>query len=65
MLESNAMGDAPVASSDSASIVRGSIGKKLDAHLKKMVSGGYSGAVIVAKDDEIILRKGYGYAKRK
>lgn len=65
MIESIVMGGAPAATSDATRIVRGSIGKKLDTHLSKMVKNGYSGAVIVAKGGEIILRKGYGYANRE
>ena len=50
---------------DATSTVRGPIGQKLDAHLTRMVTAGYSGAVIVAKDGEVILRKGYGDANRE
>ncbi len=60
-----ARGLAQAGSADSESTVGGAIGKKLDAHLNKMVQDGYSGAVIVAKGGEIILRKGYGYANRE
>ena len=56
---------ASATSPNSTGTVRGAMGKKLDAHLTKMVESGYSGAVIVAKDGEIILRKGYGYANRE
>lgn len=50
---------------DSASTVSGPIGRKLDAHLTRMVKNGYSGAVIVAKDGKVILKKGYGLANRE
>lgn len=60
------IGSAAFAGSpDSTSFVRGPIGEKLDAHLTAIAKKGYSGAVIVAKDGEIILRKGYGVANRK
>ena len=50
---------------ESRSTVRGPIGRRLDAYLAGIVQKGYSGAVIVAKNGEIILRKGYGYANRE
>ena len=60
------IGSAAFAGSpDSTSLVRGPIGEKLDAHLTAIARKGYSGAVIVAKDGEIILRKGYGVANRR
>lgn len=58
-------GVARAGSPDSTEIVDGPIGEKLDARLNRMVKKGYSGAVIVAKDGKIILRKGYGYANRE
>lgn len=41
------------------------LGKKLDRHLNRMADDGYSGAVLVAHDGKIILRKGYGLANRE
>lgn len=58
-------GLAHAVSPDSVGTIRGPIGRKLDAHLTRMVQDGYSGAVIVARDGDIILRKGYGYANRE
>lgn len=46
-------------------VVRGPLGKRLDTQLTKMVRKGYSGTVIVAKDGEVILQKGYGHANRE
>ena len=60
-----ALGLAQAGSPSSASIVRDRIGEELDRHLAKIALKGYSGAVIVAKDGKIILRKGYGYANRE
>lgn len=60
-----AAGLADAGSPDSASTVHGPIGRKLDTHLARMVRDGYAGAVIVAQDGKIILRKGYGYANRE
>ena len=42
--------------------VAGDIGQNLDAYLSGIVPFGFSGAAIVAKDDEILLNKGYGMA---
>ena len=60
-----ALGLAQAGSPSSASIVSDRIGEELDRHLAKIALKGYSGAVIVAKDGKIILRKGYGYANRE
>jgi CubicO group peptidase (beta-lactamase class C family) len=59
------MGDGLSDEPAPAATVHGPIGIKLDAHLNRMVRKGYSGAVIVAKGGEIILRKGYGFANRE
>jgi CubicO group peptidase (beta-lactamase class C family) len=45
-------------------IVRGILGAALDTALTRLDVLGYSGAVLVARDDEIILRKAYGWADR-
>ena len=37
---------------------------KIDNYLKSSVPNGYSGSVLVAKDGEILLSKGYGWANR-
>ena len=37
----------------------------LDEYLSRMSAFGFSGAVIVEKDDQIILRKGYGFANKE
>lgn len=52
-------------SSGTETIVSGAVGRKLDAYLSKIEERGYSGAVIAAKNGEIVLRKGYGYANRE
>lgn len=48
---------------DSA-IIRGSLGTALDQYLSRLEGYGFSGAVLVAKNDEIYLSKGYGLADR-
>lgn len=45
-------------------IVRGEIGKKLDVYLTRITPFGFSGALLAAKDGEIVLNKGYGLAIR-
>jgi len=46
-------------------VVSGETGAKVDELLSRLAGFGYSGAVIVAKDGEVILSKGYGLADRK
>ena len=41
-------------------IVNGATGTTLDDYLKRAEAFGFSGALIVEKDDKIILSKGYG-----
>lgn len=45
-------------------IVKGELGKKLDEYMARITPFGFSGALLVAKDGEIILNKGYGMAIR-
>jgi CubicO group peptidase (beta-lactamase class C family) len=45
-------------------VVKGEIGQKLDTYLSRITPFGFSGALLVAKDGEIILNKGYGLAIR-
>jgi CubicO group peptidase (beta-lactamase class C family) len=45
-------------------IVRGDVGTRIDNYLTRLVPFGWSGAVLVSKDDEIVLNKGYGLANR-
>src|SRR5829696_7360898 len=45
--------------------VAGELGDKLDAHLIRATSDGFSGAVLVVKDGQVILSKGYGLASRE
>ncbi|MEA3445920.1 MAG: serine hydrolase [Bacteroidota bacterium] len=41
-----------------------SITNRIDNYLSSCVVNGYSGSVLVAKDDEILLSKGYGWADK-
>ena len=45
--------------------VAGELGDKLDAHLNRATSNGFAGAVLVVKDGQVILAKGYGMANRE
>lgn len=44
--------------------VEGDLAKKMDMYLTRITPFGFSGALLVAKDGEIILNKGYGMAIR-
>ena len=41
------------------------LGTALDDYLTNQIGGGFSGAVLVAVDGEVVLRKGYGLADRE
>lgn len=43
-------------------IVNGPLGEKLDAYLTRLAPFGFSGALLAARGDEIIINKGYGFA---
>jgi CubicO group peptidase (beta-lactamase class C family) len=49
--------------SKSKEVVHGLVGQKIDNYLQSMVKAGFRGAVLVKKDGELVLSKGYGYAK--
>ena len=46
-------------------IVSGDVAHRVDDFLTRLVPFGFSGAVLVAKDDQIILKKAYGFANRE
>ncbi|PYS89981.1 MAG: serine hydrolase [Acidobacteria bacterium] len=52
-------------SNKKGAILHGTVAKKLDDHLSKLVDKGFSGALLVAQKDRIILAKGYGFADRE
>ena len=45
-------------------LVTGDLGKSIDQYMTRTVPFGFSGALLVAKDGEIVLNKGYGFANR-
>ncbi|HEX8250366.1 MAG TPA: serine hydrolase domain-containing protein [Pyrinomonadaceae bacterium] len=50
---------------DDSIIVRGSLGQALDQYLKRLEAYGFSGSLLVAKNGQIVLSKGYGLADRE
>lgn len=40
-------------------------GETLDAYFTRLADHGFSGAVLVARGDQLLLRKGYGFADRR
>jgi CubicO group peptidase (beta-lactamase class C family) len=40
-------------------------GSSIDEYFTRLAAHGFSGAVLVARGDEVLLRKGYGFADRK
>jgi len=48
-----------------AGIVQGPLGTKVDEYMKRLADFGFSGALLVAKDDAIVLAQGYGLADRE
>ncbi|MEX2016407.1 MAG: serine hydrolase domain-containing protein, partial [Candidatus Hydrogenedentales bacterium] len=46
-------------------IVRGDVGATLDAVYEAAEADGFAGAVLIARDGEILLQKGYGLANRE
>lgn len=45
-------------------IAKTEAGKRLDIHMSALADAGFSGTVLVARDEEILLHKGYGFADR-
>ncbi len=48
-----------------APVVRGEMAARVDRYLARLVPYGFSGAVLIAKDGEVVLKKGYGLANRE
>ncbi|MHC5114429.1 MAG: serine hydrolase domain-containing protein [Planctomycetota bacterium] len=47
-----------------AGVVRGELGRELHELLSGCADWGFSGSVLVVRDDEVVLREGYGLADR-
>jgi CubicO group peptidase (beta-lactamase class C family) len=54
----------PTSGQERGEIVSGQLGVSPDKFLTEAASQGFSGAVLVAKNQEIMLQKGYGLANR-
>lgn len=49
----------------SKGIVKGNLGAKLDGQMRQLTEKGFSGVLLVAKDGQIVLDKGYGLANKE
>ena len=57
---------APAATPDlEAEVVESDAGSRLDIHMSALEDAGFSGTVLVAREGEIVLHKGYGLADRR
>jgi CubicO group peptidase (beta-lactamase class C family) len=56
---------APVNDHPTHTMLAGELGRRLDDYLNHAADWGFSGAVLVAKDNQIALAKGYGFANRQ
>jgi CubicO group peptidase (beta-lactamase class C family) len=45
-------------------VVTGELGTKLDDFLSRLADWGFAGTIVVAKDNQVVLAKGYGLADR-
>ncbi len=46
-------------------VVRGEIGKRLDEYFTSIAASGFSGVLLVVKNDQVLLSKGYGLANSR
>ena len=49
----------------SKGVVKSNLGVKLDGQMRDITQKGFSGVLFVAKDGQIVLEKGYGFANSK
>lgn len=56
---------SPMTTQAGETVVDGPLGQKMDDYLTRLTLFGFSGAVLVAKDDRVLLAKGYGLADRE
>ena len=64
MLAGALLVSAAATAEDPKEIVQGDIGEKLDAYFTALTDYGFSGAILVAKDGEVQIAKGYGPIER-
>jgi CubicO group peptidase (beta-lactamase class C family) len=60
-----AMTQSVSAASRQTAIIKGTLGRDLDAFLTRLSNEGYSGSVLVARNGNTVLEKGYGLADRE
>src|SRR5207247_5293304 len=46
-------------------VVRGDLGRRIDDYMTHLEGYGFAGALLVAKDGQVVLAKGYGLADRE
>lgn len=46
-------------------IVAGELGQRLDQYMTRLADAGYAGGVLVARQGQVVLKKGYGLADRE
>lgn len=49
----------------SVSVRKGELAERVDLHLTQLTNQGFSGALIIEKNGEVILKGGYGYSNRE
>jgi CubicO group peptidase (beta-lactamase class C family) len=60
-----AQGTRPARVTADRPIVAGALGRRLDAHVARLVPFGFAGNVLVVKDGQTVLASGYGLANRE
>lgn len=60
----SAAGDTAKKDGAAGEIVEGDLAEKMDLYMTRITPFGFSGALLLAKDGEVILNKGYGMAIR-
>ena len=55
----------PVAAAPEKVVVRGDLGRRIDDYMTHLEGYGFAGALLVAKDGQVVLAKGYGLADRE
>lgn len=51
--------------SQQSDFIKGKLGREIDETVMRLSQEGYSGSLLVARDDKVILKKGYGLADRE
>jgi CubicO group peptidase (beta-lactamase class C family) len=59
------IGSARATQAADEDVVQGELGERLHAHMSKLADGGFSGVLLVAKDGQVVIAKGYGAENRE